>query len=162
MKLLLTAWLMLISHYAIAQDQTPDQPSTYYLKFGGMLNEPVLTQNKLLAVGYQAPLGKLFDYQLEVGTFNDNISDFKTVYGGPSLGLSVGGDSAYVKAFCGPVFVSYTDQHLSTPIEFNTDFEIGIKDRRGVNIGVGYKHMSNAGTVGPNIGRDFVYIKVGF
>lgn len=138
------------------------QEPTYFLKFGGMLNTPALNQNKLLSIGYQAPLGRIFDYQLEVGTFNDNINDFKTVYGGPSLGLTTGGDNFYVKVFSGPVFVSYTDQHLSTPVEFNTDFEIGIKDGRGVNIGIGYKHMSNAGIVGPNIGRDFIYLKIGF
>lgn len=154
---LLTAAMILFSGVCRA-----DIGEGYFLKLGGSLNEPSLLTNKMLAAGVQRHLLGVFDYQLELGTFVDNSkpNDWQTVWGAAQIGLSIVNPGYYIKVFSGPAYVSKTDDHLSTPFEFTEDLEIGFVDKRGVGIGFGYKHFSNAGIQQPNLGRDFLFFKV--
>lgn len=133
-----------------------------YLKLGGALNQPTLLTNKLVSFGIQHEAFWVFDYQIESGAFTDtqNVYISPTFFLGPSIGVSIVRSAFYVKVFFGPALVSHTDEHLSTPYEFHTDLQLGFKDYRGVGIGLGYKHLSNAGIQGPNIGRDFLYFQI--
>jgi hypothetical protein len=147
---------------ALADDQPyTEAHDSVYLKFGGSLREPDFFNNKLIAIGFADSLGKsIFDYQLEGGMFANNAIGGTTGYGGPSLGVSIIERKYYIKAFAGPAVITRLDDHLSTPIVFNIDFEIGLKNTKGEGIGIGYKHLSNGGIQSPNLGRDFLYLKV--
>lgn len=157
MRILLILGLLssLISTYAKADE--------YILRFGGMLNQPTLVQNKLVSLAYSGPISTIFDYQIEGGWFVDNNVNKKTLFISPTVGFNTTSGSLYLGIFFGPSLVSNTDSYLSTPYEFHTNFEVGFRDpKKGTDIGVGFKHMSNAGIVGPNLGRDFLYIKIGW
>ncbi len=153
--------LLLLLSTAFATENHPYSP---FLKLAGSLNAPSLVTNKLVSGGYQHKLAGLFDYQLEGGFFVDNPTHSKTVFISPSVGITSSNPLIYSKVFVGPTLITHTDEHLSTPYQFNIDLEAGIKDTRGNTIGVGYKHFSNAQLCNgcSNLGRDFLYLRVGF
>jgi hypothetical protein len=135
----------------------------YFFKYGLGLNEGSFpdTTTKILSVGEVSPLSNIFDYQLEVGVFSDNNQTQGLIgFISPSLGLQTKGSGLYVSYFLGPALLTSTDTRLGSVFEFNNDFEAGIRDDRGVSIGVDYKHFSNAGLTSNNIGRDFFTIKL--
>jgi hypothetical protein len=147
--------LILLSTTSYAEDDGS------YFKFGvGIDNSLGLT--KMIAGGYQGNLIGFFDYQLETGAFLDNSQPQGLIgFGGASLGISAKTNSGfYAKVFTGPSLITQTDTRLSSILEFNDDIEFGLMDRRGVHIGANFKHMSNAGFWPPNIGRDFMLIKI--
>lgn len=117
---------------------------------------------KLLSGGYQGPLAGIFDYQLEAGAFQDAYSSAGMIgFGGTSIGISVQSQTGvYAKVFAGPALLTNTDERLSSVFEFNDDLELGIRDSRGISIGLDVKHFSDAGLTSPNLGRDFLLLKV--
>jgi hypothetical protein len=135
-------------------------PGAWSLKVGGALNQPTLVTNKLIGLGYTKPLTPLLDYQLEGGLFTDLASASVTGFAGPSIGITMVEPTYYLKVFFGPTLITRTDNYLSSIYEFKTDLELGIYDGRNIGVGIGYTHMSNAGLVSPNHGRDFLYIKI--
>lgn len=146
-------WLLiLICHTASAND--------LQFKIGPTMNTETKFANKLFAMGYSHKLTNLFDYQIEGGLFN-SLTGGQTYFGAVSLGTGVIGSWYYSKIFCGPAYVSKTNEYLNTPIEITSDIEFGLRDNRGVSIGLDYKHFSNGGLVaGPNLGRDFLVLKL--
>lgn len=153
MNSLLASMALLCSLTCIADDH-----SASYLKLAGSLNDTSLLTTKLATLGHQGPLLGVFDYQLEAGVLQRPGSF--SVFAGPSLGLSIVNQGYYVKFFSGPLVISPTDERLGTNVEINSDLELGLRDDRGVGIGFGYKHISNAGTGGVNLGRDFLFFKI--
>lgn len=147
---------MLMSTLAFANDG-------HYIKLGVGVDDDV-SSVKFGAIGYQAPLISLFDYQLEGGAFtNKNELSHLTEFVGASIGVSVSTQSGlYSKFFSGPALLSHKDSRLSSVFEFNNDVEFGLSDAKGTSIGVCFKHMSNAGLVFPNYGRDFGLVKLQF
>ena len=133
-----------------------------YLKFGGSIGNSVTFGTKFLAIGHQDHLLSLLDYQLESGYILDNEFPglYRALYVSIAPGFSIVKTDYYLKVFCGPALISNTDVHLSSIFEIATDIELGLRDIRGLDLGVGYKHMSNAGLVPPNLGRDFLYFKI--
>jgi hypothetical protein len=153
MKYLL-ALIVCLSHTNVWSDNT-------FIKAGGTLNGPSYTTAKMLTFGREGPLLGVFDYQAELGYFGDSVSQTHSLLGGASLGISIVKPDYYVKVFFGPAFITATDYRLSSVYEFNTDVQIGFIDKNK-SIGIGIKHISNAGLQSPNLGRDFLYLKVGF
>lgn len=132
-----------------------------YFKYGLGLNGGT-TDMKTFAFGYQSPLGLVFDYQLEGGMYVDNTEAQGLIgYINADVGLSVISKSGiYAKIFFGPALITQPDDRLSSILEFNHDLEAGFVDKRGVSLGVNYKHMSNAGLFPPNLGRDMLLLKL--
>lgn len=44
--------------------------------------------------------------------------------------------------------------------QFNGEFYVGLRDRVGNGIGFQYEHISSAGFVNPNVGRDFLMLQI--
>lgn len=44
--------------------------------------------------------------------------------------------------------------------QFNGELYIGVRDRKGNGIGIQFEHVSSAGILNPNLGRDFLVIQV--
>lgn len=141
---------------AMAATAEAGQP---YLMYGGPINTPGSSGIKAGAIGYQAPLGTLIDYKLEVGGYV--VPDATRYYFSPSLGLSTKTSPIYASIFFGPAALTAADERLTSWYQFNHDLEVGLKGNNGVSIGLDYKHMSNAGLSGANLGRDFLMLKVG-
>jgi|SRR5581483_378658 len=117
---------------------------------------------KNFSFGYQGETSLFFDYKYEAGLWADSNGDGRSSsgYGAASLGLEPRLGTFYVHSFWGLAYITNTDTQLSTNIEFMQDFGLGLRDSRGVGIGLGYKHVSNAGIKLPNRGRDFLCIQM--
>ncbi len=151
---LLVILLALLTTPALADGGT-------YLKVGvGLNSDP--SSVRTLFVGYQRPLTQLLFYQLELGALKDNHDAYGIrVLTSASIGVStVSSSGIYIKVFFGPSFLSHPDDRLSGHFQFNNDFELGIKGTNDISIGLNYKHISNAGIVMPNLGRDLLLIKI--
>ena len=133
-----------------------------FAKVGGDATNRIVFNNKLITLGYQHKFFYLFDYQLEAGNFSNHGKSLpdESYFVGSSVGVSLVQHSWYAKSFIGPALVTPTNVYLNTPIELNTDLELGLRDHRGLGMGVGYKHMSNGGVTTPNLGRDFLFLKI--
>lgn len=145
---------------ALASSASADQVN---FKLGGSLHTESVLTNKIASVGYTDRLTRLFDYRLETGFFahNDVGYHVRTGFLSAGIGTGVKGSWYYSHVFFGPSVVTRTDDHLNTPLQFSTDVEFGLTDGRNVELGVGYKHLSNGGIFpGPNKGRDFLYIQL--
>lgn len=128
-------------------------------KIGPTINTDRGFSNKLSSFGYGNKLSSLFEYQLEGGAFT-SLTNSEVYFASAQLGLVIKGRSLYSKMFTGPTYVSNTNEYLNTPIVLGNDLEFGIHDDRGVEFGVDYKHFSNGGVTSPNLGRDFLLLKV--
>jgi hypothetical protein len=60
----------------------------------------------------------------------------------------------FVEAYVGPGWVAITDDRNSSHVNIFHDVGIGWL-QHGWGLGLGFKHISNAGVVPPNLGRDF-------
>lgn len=154
MKYIIALLFLLVSTNAKAE---------YFFKYGLGLNNPFPdTSTKLMSIGMNDSLYSFIDYQLETGVLVDN-SQIQGAVGfiGPSIGLRTKTtEGLYAGFFVGPALITQPDSRLASIFEFNNDFELGIKDPRGVGIAVDYKHFSNAGLTQGNIGRDFFTVKL--
>lgn len=61
----------------------------------------------------------------------------------------------YAEAFFGPGWIQHTDAQLGSHYQFFHDVNLGFL-HDGWGIGLGFKHISNAGLKLPNQGRDFL------
>ena len=116
-------------------------------------------RTKIFTLGYQAPLSPIFRYKLEGGAY---IGDGSSPFFGPSLGVGTGSGAFYAEYFLGPSILFIPDGRLTSWYQFNHDLGFGIHGDNGVSMGVNYKHLSNAGLEGANLGRDFLMLKIGF
>jgi hypothetical protein len=135
-----------------------------HLKYGVGLNDGPFpdTQVKIIGIGSSRPLGPIFDMQHEAGLFADNRSGLgPTGYVSPAMiGLETKGPGLYAHYFVGPSLITQTDQRLSSILEFENSFELGIRDYRGISLGANLTHFSNAGLWLPNMGRDFLGVRL--
>lgn len=141
--------LILIIHQAIANGD-----SGTYLKYGAGINgdAPRLS----IFTGYQGYLTNIVEYQLEAGIPRPGIFGVS-----PSIGVSTMSRSGmFLKVFFGPLLLTNWDDRLGGLFQFNNDLELGLKGQNGFAIGVNYKHISNAGITQPNLGRDFILLKL--
>jgi len=119
---------------------------------------------KLFNIGTQWDLYKLFKQKLEAGVWTDVKFENRrsSGYAAYSVGIRVEPQILYVESFWGAALMTHTDGMLSSNFQFMNDTGIGVQDDAGRFIGISYKHISNAGISYPNLGRDFLSIKMGF
>lgn len=130
-----------------------------YAEFGPDLNFSTYS-HKYFTIGYTDSLTEVFDFQVEAGgwktTYQGENSSLYTAY---QFGIKTD-TPFYARFFTGPALISATDQRLSSALQFKHDIGIGFKDKRNVGIGVNYSHVSNANLKLPNLGRDFIQLRV--
>ena len=115
---------------------------------------------KLFILGARDDLG-LFTQQLELGFISDpnpgQTSSAFTIY---SVGLETKTEPFFAYYLLGGGLFTGTDNKLSSFFNFSHDMGIGFKDKRGVAVDLSYRHMSNAGLVPPNYGRNFIVLRL--
>lgn len=119
---------------------------------------------KLFNIGYQTSLYKIFAQKAELGVWSDVKFPGRSSsgYGAYSVGLRIEPGSLYLESYWGLCAITHTDTMLGSNFQFKNDTGIGIEDAAGRFIGINYSHISNAGILLPNLGRDFLAIKIGF
>jgi len=121
-----------------------------------------VSQVKTFSVGRQSSLLYILDQKWEVGMWSDTVGNGRksSGFGGWSMGIEPKLGSFYIHSFWGVIGITTTDTMLSTNLQFMQDLGVGLRDARGVGIGAGYKHISNAGIKQPNRGRDFFFVQL--
>lgn len=157
LKYLIVLSALCVPTFSYAVEDTPE----YYFKFGTGLNNSGVT-TKIISFGRQSQAFYLLEQQIEGGVYIDNSQAQGIIgYGSYELGFATYSNAGfYAKFFVGPGFITQTDSRLSSIFEFNEDIEFGLSGNNGVSIGAFFHHMSNAGLVGPNLGRDFMGLKI--
>ena len=145
---------------------------------------------KFIELGYQKEVGKFIrsagiggwsdttNYEGSSGIHLKDIKDGRghTVFKGGDLkekarssyyftamvGVEPKTDSVYLSYKIGPAIITHTDALLGSNLQVHQEIELGLYDSRGVRFGLCAKHMSNAGIVKPNLGRNFMGIKAAF
>ena len=130
-----------------------------YAEFGPDLNFG-LYSHKFFTIGYTDKLSDIFDYQIESGGWKTSYKgERNSLYTSYQIGIKT--DTIfYGRFFTGPALISTTDQRLSSVFQFKHDLGVGFKDKRNVGIGINYSHVSNANLKLPNLGRDFIQLRV--
>jgi hypothetical protein len=77
----------------------------------------------------------------------------------PSIKVQSAG-GFFVRVGVGPGFVTHTNDRVSSPIEANIRYAVGV-DQGGWEVGGEGTHWSNAGFKGPNLGMDHAGFYVG-
>jgi len=124
-----------------------------------------LSSQKIFNLTYSAPIASALHYQFEVGFYNDSVR------GIPFVGHSFFQIGARIKPvpfmyFCnyfGPGGISRRDDLLGSHFQWSIDLCGGWEDpNTGVSLGLRIKHISNAGFVQPNQGRNFYMLQAGW
>lgn len=151
--------IVLISVLQIATCNTALAVPEYYVNYGLGVEPQYTFPNstiKMISLGETDHLWKVFEYKLDFGAYIDNSQTQGLIgFASPQIGLRTKGEGFYVGYFVGPALITQTDTRLDDLFEFDNDFELGIRDNRGVRLGVDYKHLSDGGLTSNNIGRDF-------
>ena len=128
-----------------------------HLEAGVGMNEigKVNDSSKYLAIA-MSQSATLFELQPEIGVWFDNRkgctnSAFITYM----AGIEPRAKGYYVRYLLGPAYITNTDNRLGSNFQFTHELGVGVKDSRGVRLGIVYRHFSNAGLIQPNEGKDF-------
>lgn len=163
MKLLLLLAL-LVPSLSFADDGLPTGEGSFF-KYGLGLktkDQESISEVKMFSIGRQSPLLYILDQKWEVGMWSDQHGDGRksSGFGGWSMGVEPKIGTFYVHSFWGVIGITTTDSMLGSNLQFMQDLGMGVRDARGVGIGVGYKHISDAGIKMPNKGRDFFFAQL--
>jgi len=98
-------------------------------------------------------------HKFELGGWTDETGGrCSSPYGSILLGKELGtSEGLNLTGFVGLSIIGYTDAALSSPFEFTEEAAVGYQ-----NVGIGYKHFSNAGLSEPNHGRDYIFLNLRF
>lgn len=156
--------LIWITAPAFAESITVDnKPATsnLNLKYGlGFLQS---SNSQVVTLGYQTNFYQSFSSNVECGGWLDqNKGHNPSVTCAAQLGLRVILTSFYAESLHGVGFINHPDGLLGSKFEFFHDVGFGIRDSANNSLGLDFKHTSNAGLSKPNIGRNFIAVKVGF
>lgn len=117
-----------------------------------------LTHHKtstLYSGSWQDTFGDDFIYRGEVGAWTeDNPTQKGSPFGFVLMGKRVGNiDGVNSTLVVGTGFIGYTDDVLSSRLEFTEELAVGYRVWSA-----GYKHISNAGLGEHNSGRDYIFM----
>lgn len=127
---------------------------------------------KFVEFGRSGEQGRLA-YTVGVGGWIDHTG-YKTKAGGLTytahssgfaealFGVEPKSDHFYITYKLGPAIITDSDALLGSNIQCGHEVGIGMRDVRDVRVGLVLKHFSNAGIVGPNIGRNFLGFRIEF
>lgn len=105
-----------------------------------------------------------FVYQFEGGFWIDSSGGEgrkSSLFGSSTAGMRIDGLPFTLSSLHGIGLVSHPDSMLGSVPQFFHDVCLGLLDDfNNANIGMCYKHISNAGIWQPNVGRDFLTIKL--
>lgn len=76
------------------------------------------------------------------------------------VGVEPKGEHLYVSYKLGPAWIYHPDALLGSYLQLAHELGLGMYDARGVRVGLVYKHFSNAGLIKPNVGRDFLGLRI--
>jgi hypothetical protein len=116
---------------------------------------------KLFSIGIEHDAHAPFVTQAELGVIADQkdyLGRRSSVFGSASVGPKMTLGSVQTRFLWGVAYISAPDSVLGSHFQFKHDLTLGLYDLRS-GLSVGYNHISNAGLVLPNRGRDFITLR---
>lgn len=130
--------------------------------FNSAVNSP--TEVKLGDIGYRRDVWKGVYWQFKGGYWGDgsgdpNRSGSGFISTGP--GLKIDFSPVELHTGWGLAAISSPDSYLGGRFpQFNGDLYLGVRDKNGAGVGLEYDHISSAGIISPNVGRDFMLVQI--
>lgn len=119
---------------------------------------------KAFSLGYREEMYGPWNIQYKVGYWGDGSgSNGRKSSGYASVGPLFKADFSPVEIHTGWGLAAITtpDSYLGGMFpQFNGQVGLVLRDHRGAGIGIDYEHISSAGLVVPNQGRDFVTVSI--
>ena len=142
-------------------------PEEFFLSYGmGVMGNAdyYAGQSKVINAGYRSFIWQGLYLQGKVGYFTEASPDPKrraSAYGSVGLGLEVATGPVEIRSGWGIGAISTPDSQLGGQFpQFNGEAYIGLRDKNGSGIGFQYEHLSSAGIIEPNRGRDFIVLQL--
>lgn len=121
-------------------------------------------ETKVANLGYRSEIYDGIFWQWKAGFWGDGSGDStrkSSFYVSTGPGMLIDLKPVEIRAAWGIGGISTTDSYLGGRFpQFNGEIYIGLRDHRGNGIGVKYEHISSAGLVQPNGGRDFTIVEL--
>ena len=159
MKSFLSIFLFLISSVCLADEAF----SSYGIGVFGDADYH-MAQMKVGELGYRDFLFGGIYWQHKVGYWGEGSPDPSRkssffVSSGP--GMEVDLQPIEIRSGWGLAAISNPDSQLGGRFpQFNGELYLGLRDRKGDGIGIEYEHVSSAGIVTPNHGRDAILLQL--
>jgi hypothetical protein len=123
-----------------------------------------LSEVKAIQFGHQQDIMDGIYWQQKIGYWGDGSGDDtrkNSAYVSTGIGLLVDLRPLEIRNGWGLAVISTPDSFLGGHFpQFNGELYIGLRDKKGNGIGLQYEHLSSAGIVTPNRGRDFYFLQV--
>jgi hypothetical protein len=121
-------------------------------------------ETKVINLGYRQHITGPWSLQYKVGYWGDGSGQAnRTASGYASVGpiFNINFDPLYLYTGWGIGAISNPDGYLGGRLpQFNGTVGFLVRDKQGAGIGASYEHISSAGFVMPNVGRDFVTLNI--
>lgn len=121
-------------------------------------------ETKVGALGYRSDLFDGIYWQYKVGFYGDGSGDEtrkSSAFAFTGPGMLIDFKPIEIRAGWGLGGIATPDSYLGGRFpQFNGEVYLGVRDHRGNGIGLGYEHISSAGLVTPNQGRDFFVLQL--
>lgn len=115
-------------------------------------------------VGLREEIYQGIYWQYKVGYFGDGSGDPTrkgSLYASMGPGMLIDLRPVEMRAGYGLAAISTPDSYLGGRFpQFQGEIYMGFRDHRGNGIGLQYEHISSAGLVTPNQGRDFLVLQL--
>ena len=158
MKRILFAAILLFSTMVMAD-------STLKIQYGVGIDPVKVFNDRLrsINIGYYGNLEKSTSWAITGGWLAESSNALNTGYGCAQFGVELRPLSfMYVDNYFGPCYFHEAHGFISGKLQFATNLGIGWRDKTGSQIGLNWKHFSNAGIKRPNIGLDLVMFNLSF
>lgn len=121
-------------------------------------------QTKAFETGHRSFLWDGIYWQNKIGYWGEGSPDKSrksSLYIATGPGFEIDLQPLELRSGWGLSMISNRDSQLGGVFpQFNGDFYVGLRDKKGDGMGVKYQHFSSAGLVTPNAGRDFILLEL--
>lgn len=122
------------------------------------------TEVKVANIGYRADILAGIYWQFKVGYWGDGSGDnsrHNSAYISSGPGIRVDLAPIELRSGWGLAAITNPDSYLGGYFpQFNGELYLGLRDKWGDGLGIKYEHVSSAGLLQPNLGRDFAALEI--
>lgn len=120
------------------------------------------SESPMLSISSSSELHGPFHHKLELGGYLELPSNTRSssAFASYELGIRVNTPYMYAESLHGLGLITNHDELLGGRFQFFHDLSMGLRNSYS-HIGIGIKHISSAGIHKPNIGRNYIFIRMG-